>query len=290
MSYHRYYGFAKIIIYFILGVIMKDIALITLHGMGLEKPNYSDKLEEKLRKELAGSWSRVCFKSIHYAPILQEPQDQLWRSMIAEPKNDLDYIKLRKFFLFGFGDAASLEYSAHHENEAYQKVQKLILDTLREAYIALGQDCSKPVIIVAHSLGCQVISNYVWDAQNKKQIFLNMNDYDENESSFLCLQSLQQLTTTGCNIPLFISGIKKRTCFETPNDQFVWDNYYDPDDVLGWPLRQLSTSYEIVTDHDVSVGGVFSSWNPLSHSEYWTDRDVVNPLISRLHNLLALNR
>ena len=100
------------------------------------------------------------------------------------------------------------------------------------------------------------------------------------------LKSLINLVTTGCNIPLFISGISDRQCFNKPNDQFKWDNYYDPDDVLGWPLRQLSNSFNIVKDHDINAGGLFTSWNPLSHLKYWSDKDVINPLADILKNLL----
>jgi hypothetical protein len=36
-----------------------------------------------------------------------------------------------------------------------------------------------------------------------------------------------------------------------PNEGFAWHNLYDEDDALGWP---------------------FNSWNPLSHGDYWTNR------------------
>lgn len=265
---------------------MKDIALITLHGMGKEKPYYFSDLEDELKKRLGSDWTKVSFQNVQYAQILQAPQDQLWRDIKTNPENDIDATKLRQFFLYGFGDAGSLEYSAHNNQTKYIEVQKEIQRALKQAYIELGQDMSKPVVIISQSLGCQVISNYLWDAQHNKFIFKETDNLDPNELDFLKLKSLQNLVTTGCNIPLFISGISKRQCFKKPNTKFKWDNYYDPDDVLGWPLQQLGKSFKIVNDHHINAGGIFTSWNAFSHGKYWSDNDVIRPLANTLMNLL----
>ena len=268
---------------------MKEIALITIHGMGKVKDEYFLDLENQLKNNLGKEWTKVSFQNVQYAPILQGPQNELWGDMInPENNNDLDYTKLRKFFLFGFGDAASLEYSAHRDEIKYIATQKEIQRALKVAYSELGKDNSKPVIIIAQSLGCQVISNYLWDAENNKHIFQDTNNIEANELKFLRLKSLHNLITTGCNIPLFISGIEKkdRKCFKKPNVKFKWSNYYDPDDILGWPLKQLGASFNIVNDCDINSGGIFTSWNPFSHNEYWSDKDVIKPLANILLNHL----
>lgn len=265
---------------------MKELALITIHGMGKEKPDYYMELESGLKKALGHDWSRISFKNVQYAKILQDPQKKLWRDMKREESNDLDCTKLRKFFLYGFGDAGSIEYSGRKDKVKYIDVQKSIQSELQSAFIELGQDKSKPVVIIAHSLGCQVISNYLWDAEHGHNLFDGAPALPADELEFVKLKSLKNLITTGCNIPLFISGIENRECFSKPNPSFKWDNYYDADDVLGWPLRQLGPSYRIVNDHDINSGGLFTSWNPLSHNKYWGDRDVIRPLANRVLNLL----
>lgn len=241
---------------------MKDAALITLHGMGKDKKGYYDGLEEGLKKRLGhDEWRRISFQNVLYAPILQKPQSELWRAIISASENDIDATKLRQFFLFGFGDAGSLEYSAYHDMKKYIKVQQEIQRALSDAYIEMGEDKSKPVVIIAQSLGCQVLSNYLWDSQKGKYIFKNPAGIDADKLEFLRLKSLRNLFTTGCNIPLFISGINEsdRKCFKKPNNKFQWDNYYDPDDVLGWPLRQLGKTYEFIRDHHVNAGGLLTS-------------------------------
>ena len=266
---------------------MKEIALITLHGMGKVKNSYFSDLESELKERMGDDWTRISFQNVQYAPILQRPQSKLWNDMVAAPSNDLDATKLRQFFLFGFGDAGSLEYSAHGNKVKYLEVQQEIQSALKKAYIDLGNDKKKSVVVIAQSLGCQVISNYLWDAEKNKYIFENTNGVNADELEFLKLKSLKHLITTGCNIPLFISGLSDRECFSKPNPGFKWDNYYDPDDVLGWPLKQLGPSFKIVKDHDVNVGGIFTSWNPFSHGNYWSDSDVVRPLANKLLNLLS---
>ncbi|MBV7469314.1 hypothetical protein [Aeromonas sp. sif0611] len=266
---------------------MKEIALITLHGMGKVKPSYYSELEEMLKGRLKEKWTRVSFQNVQYAPILQEPEEKLWASMVETPENELDGTKLRQFFLFGFGDADSLEHSAHTDKKQYIAVQQEIQKALEHALLDFGGDAKRPVVIIAQSLGCQVISNYLWDAQHGNHIFSGTPADQSERTSFLALKSLTNLVTTGCNIPLFIAGLSDRKCFEKPNDSFVWDNFYDPDDVLGWPLKQLGPSYGIVRDHAVNSGGVLSSWNIASHGGYWSDTDVVSPLADILLSKMA---
>lgn len=270
------------------GIQMKEVALITLHGMGKVKPHYYDELESKLKKVLRDDWTKVSFQNVQYAPILQNPENALWSAMLAEESNDLDATKLRKFFLYGFGDAGSLEHSSNRRNEKYLAVQEEIARAVKHAYLDLEGNETKPVIIIAQSLGCQVISNYLWDAQHNLNYFSAQSNDPEQKQDFMKLKSCEHLFTTGCNIPIFNAGLENRECFAKPKLSFKWDNFYDPDDVLGWPLRQLGNTYEnIVKDHHINSGGLISSWNPMSHGAYWGDKDVISPLAKALKNHIS---
>ena len=63
-------------------------------------------------------------------------------------------------------------------------------------------------------------------------------------------------------------GMLSRTaaCLPRPNDNFTWHNYFDVDDVLGYPLHTMADSYDVdwVKDHKVGVGGFLTRWNPAS--------------------------
>ena len=271
---------------------MKEVALITLHGMGAFKQGYEEDLQEKLAKRMGNAWHKVSFQVVDYYSLTHNNQEQLWKKIKSEPNNDIDWHGLRQWFLYSFSDAASLEHSAHRDINLYLDTQYAIRDCLMTALNELGNDPTKPVVIVAQSLGCQVISNYLWDAGHDKYFFSleknpSFNSYTENEKAFLKLHSLRNLVTTGCNIPLFNGGFSQRKCFDASHlHEFKWDNYYDADDVLGWPLRQLDDSYHIVHDHAINAGKLLTSWNPASHGGYWSDNDVIKPLANSLIQLL----
>ncbi|MBE0380363.1 hypothetical protein [Pseudoalteromonas prydzensis] len=263
----------------------KEIAIITLHGMGDYKPNYYEELKSKLVKALDTDWQKVAFEPVQYQPILQNNQNDIWQRMNRFP---LDGSILRRFLLFGFSDAGSLEYSARSNvSDQYIKVQKEIMQALDKVYIELGGN-DKPVIIIAQSLGCQVISNYIWDAKKGSGIFNGLySDASDQLKSFRRLESCVHLLTTGCNIPMFVGGLAPIEAIQKPNDAFTWYNYFDRDDVLGWPLSPLSDSYNaLVIDHEINAGGIFSSWNPWSHGKYWTDKDVIKPLIKKIRSYI----
>lgn len=267
---------------------MKRVALITLHGMGPEKPAYYSKLEEGLSDRLETLWEQVAFVPVHYAALLQGPQDRLWEKLEKDASQKLSYREVRQFMLYGFGDAGSLEHSAARDGNRYREVQACIQTALTTALGQMGGDANRPVMVFAHSLGCQVISNYLWDADlsRNRHLFEGTAKDLSPRMEFLRLRTLRRLITTGCNIPLFIGGLEPRKCFSPPNPGMSWDNFYDPDDILGWPLRQLDPSYDLVRDRQVNVGGLLTSWNPLCHHYYWENEQVLDSMEASLRALL----
>ncbi|MCH7957406.1 MAG: hypothetical protein IIB63_07635, partial [Proteobacteria bacterium] len=100
---------------------------------------------------------------------------------------------------------------------------------------------------------------------------------------------LAGMITFGCNIPLFTFAYTKVVPIQFPapdlpdpgdvRDKAKWLNYFDPDDVLGYPLKSINAAYDAVVDEDIAinVGGLLSNWNFLSHTKYWTDNDFTKP-------------
>ena len=272
----------------------KKIAFLTLHGMGSTRRDYYMDLRDDLIPLVGQNvWKNdIHFGHIYYQDILQGPEIEYFNRV----KGKVDSKKLRKFLLYSLGDPGGLEYSRTIEDSAYEKTQKRIFDALGEAFEAVGSKPA-PVVFIAQSLGCQVLSNYIWDATHyepgKKPTYgiwrYNHSQLGAKDINFRRLRTLRVLVTTGCNISIFIGGLlrSQRKPFKRPNQSFVWENYYDEDDVLGWPLQDLSLGYNaLVRDIEVDVGGIFSSWNPLSHIKYWTDADVQKPLAKHLKSLL----
>jgi len=268
----------------------KKLVFITIHGMGETDREYSQGLKQSLEKQLGEKiWSQVHFEPIYYQVAFQHYQNSVWEKM--RQSTTLAWQDLRKFMLFGFSDASTLEHRATDEGSVYKKIQKLIIYYLKVAREELLSN-DIPVVIVAHSLGCQVISNYLWDAQKNKGIWqLGNLDYPElppEQEDFIKLKSLKYLFTTGCNIPLFVAGFADIKAIPKPNPDFKWLNYYDKDDVLGWPLKPLSPSYDLVVDEDIEIdsGNIWQSWNPQTHDGYWTDEEFIKPLSQVIQGLI----
>ncbi|AFY32629.1 hypothetical protein [Calothrix sp. PCC 7507] len=268
----------------------KELVFITIHGMGETEKEYYLGLKQALEKQLGEEiWSKVHFEPIYYQTALQHYQHSVWENM--RHSTPLAWQDLRKFMLFGFSDVSTLEHRATDDGSVYKKIQKIIIYSLQVARKELETN-NIPIVIVAHSLGCQVISNYLWDAQNNKGIWqtgsLDYPDFKSEQEDFLKLKSLKYLFTTGCNIPLFVAGFADIKAIPKPNADFKWLNYYDKDDVLGWPLKPLSPSYDLVVEQDIEIdsGNIWQSWNPQSHDGYWTDEEFINPLSQVIHSLI----
>lgn len=280
------------------------LSLLTIHGMGDTKENYYKELKKELKKRMKDSFSKVYFESVFYQGILQKNEERVWDRVAKKIKWDY----LRKFLLFGFADAAGLENGKESKESVYSQSQLIIAKKLLSAY--RNTDGERSVLIIAQSLGCQVISCYLWDAKQfadnkspKLGIWQDLNYIQEQinggnpltpeELRFIQGGSLRYLYTTGCNIPIFVAAHAKDQILPAkPNDNFEWHNYYDKDDVLGWPLADLSDEYAaVVKDHQINAGSgfmgwVLKSWNPASHNQYWGDDDILDPLEKHIRALL----
>lgn len=279
---------------------MAEIAVLTLHGMGRQSPEYACDLLKELEDRLGENFGKISFIPAYYQDILQDNEDTVWRNLNAKVRwNDL-----REFVLFGFGDAAGLENGKEQKDSVYKQAQIRIAQALLKAH---QETENGPAIFIAHSLGCHVLSCYLWDARNAENslgIWPKVQNYaaeitengpplSDEQITYLKGDNLQSLFTTGCNIPIFVAAHARKDIlpFTLPDD-CEWHNYYDPDDVLGWPLVPLSDEYKIaVKDHKINAGGnlfdwILKSWNPMSHELYWGDDDVLDHLESEIRKLI----
>jgi hypothetical protein len=284
----------------------KRAALITLHGMGRTEPDYAKDVLTKLERRLDNDYARLHVGAVFYQGLLQPNEDRVWNLV----QNQVGWDALRKFLLFGFADAAGLESSRTDRNGVYAKTQLCIAKELWKAWQELGR-ASRPLVVLAHSLGCQVMSCYFWDAQQTKfggkaraGIWQDIASFaaditggaalGDQELEFLRGESMHTIVTTGCNIPIFVAAHATDEIIPIqPNATFAWHNFYDRQDVLGWPLASLSTQYgNAVRDHPINAasgvwGWILKSWNPLAHGEYWGDKSVLKPLESFLRAALV---
>jgi pimeloyl-ACP methyl ester carboxylesterase len=248
--------------------------------------------ELKCRIERAGADpGGVEFKAAYWGDLLESREESLLRRMCAG--GDLDWVRIRReLVVSGFGDAIAYLGPATAESPYYGAIHARIETALDELQEQLDGHEHAPVVIVAHSLGCAVVSNYLWDAQRE-------TPWARGETPFTRGETVAGLITMGCNLPLFtmalrpnevsavaLPGAHAEQAFRDKagfREHAGWFNFYDPDDVLGYPLKPVSASYAKAVREDIAIntGPVWSA-----HTSYWTDNDVTVPVAKRLVALL----
>ena len=281
---------------------MPQVALLTIHGIGETPLDYAAPMFDALSTRLPALQAWVSFHSVYYQGILKPNQELVWARLDGATK--LHYDELRRFLLFGIGDAAGLENRKEIDGSVYELAQDAIARQLLEA-CQHGLDTA--VVFLAQSLGAQVLSSYIYDAQKAAAggpvgagIWKDIDAWSQRalgrqlldaEKRFIGGATCTAFLSTGCNIPIFVAAHKQMDIkpIAPPTPRFRWLNIYDPDDALGWPLQPLSPGYAVlVEDRAINAGQgmvrwILESWNPLSHLAYWTDEKVVAPLTDMLH-------
>jgi hypothetical protein len=285
---------------------MPTAALVAVHGMGETPRDYATTTFGALAARLGAVAARVDFRSVYYQDILKPNQETVWARIDGAAK--VHYDDLRRFLLFGFGDAAGLENRKEDDGSVYELAQAAIARQLLGVH-AFAPDAR--IVFMAHSLGCQVLSSYVYDAQKalgggtvQAGIWKDVDAWAQRalghrltdaERRFLAGGSCAAFVTTGCNIPIFVAAHRQMDIkpIARPTPAFRWTNLYDPDDALGWPLQPLSPGYGmLVEDRAINAGRgmvewILKSWNPWSHSAYWDDGQVLATLESTLRTATA---
>jgi len=265
---------------------MADLCIAVIHGMGSQQPDYSVPMRNEVNGWLGAASSRVKWKEIYWANILeQREKDYL---TVANANNDLDWIRLRRFMVSAFGDASAYRKTHDPNNSAYNDIHERVRDAIND----LDDGTDAPLVVMAHSLGGHIMSNYIYDMQQSSSVV------PAGSSNFQQMKTLGGMITFGCNIPFFTLAYKKADIkpIQFPGDALTpvqkskakWLNFYDPDDVLGYPLKVINQKYNRVVNEDkaINVGGIFSSWNPMSHQKYWTDNDFTKPVTRFLQSWL----
>jgi hypothetical protein len=283
----------------------KKIGIIVIHGIGEQESTFADDLIKEVRTRLKGKADAVCWQPVWWAPLLEGDETALLRDLSST--NDLDWMRLRRFIIHFLGDAVAYQRvpDGAERRNIYGEIHKAMADglhNLRENLRSgMPNDAPEaPLVIIGHSLGCHIASNHVWDLQHGGGKPVSDNPFERCES-------LAGIVTFGCNIPLFTLAYNKMEPIAFPPKSLAtffrngvpaqdlkaaakWINLYDPDDVLGYPLRPLSAAYAntVTIDRAINAGGLLTSWNPASHNDYWTDDDVTKPITELIEGLLDL--
>ncbi|MEE9269923.1 MAG: hypothetical protein V3V49_06645 [Candidatus Krumholzibacteria bacterium] len=277
------------------------LGVLVVHGMGSQKPDFAEPMKRGLEKCIAARGvdpAGIYWEPVFWAKLLGDKQQKLWRRLSRNRR--FRYRKIREFVVAAMGDAVAYQQSPTRPRSVYTDIHNLVLAHLRKMRRRLG-NADLPLVILAHSLGSVIVSDYIWDRQKKYKPRLY------GRTALERMETLALLITFGSTLPLFSMayypvvsiafpppGVRR---FFPPGTTAAeirrvakWLNYYDRDDVMGYPLKPTSPSYNknVTRDRQVNVGGIFSSWNPLSHTAYWTDKDFCKPVGKAITDVMKL--
>ncbi len=295
------------------------IAVVVVHGIRTDGAGYSSLFQEDVMSRLTRSQrERVEWREVFWGDVTRGNQRAYFER--AKSRAKLAYRGLRwEFVLQGLGDAASYIRTRNTGGAAYHKIQDRLTAALDQLDVPdLGD---RLLVLVGHSLGCQIISSYVWDRnrlkhESAKTTGENAAASDEpavdepavDESAFRRLDTLAGIVTLGSNIPLFTFAFDPKrvipiTRARAPGERAAfpgralapevaakarWLNFFSPFDVLGYPLKPLNPAYDQAVDADIAVwSGRWMFWHPLrAHVGYWRNRTVINKTARMLKGLL----
>lgn len=281
---------------------MARVGVLTIHGMGSQQPGFSTDMVDELRSRLGNDASEFDWQEVYWADALKPREDSLWTAMnqAIQPNGrrvPLDWASIREFVMHNFGDALAYHRDSQPSGQisAYDAIHDIVSADVGALKARLPTDAS--VVILGHSLGALVMSDYIWDRQ--RGISGDPRAKLDHHAGFVSF---------GCNIPLFSLAYATAVPIRFPGDGIPagplrtagrWLNYLDRDDVLGWPLKVLyernlgslnpaqQDTVARIDDYEINVGSFLSSWNPAAHSKYWTDNDFTRPVADYLSRILA---
>jgi len=190
----------------------RNVAVVFVHGIFAERASYAEPMRNALVRLLPRDVQRgLRFESVFWAPEVRGHQRNFMQSVLAQ--TDVIDNRLRRFLIEGLGDAAAYQKTKHRENSMYYHVHGHIGRALDRINTANRAD--QPLVFIGHSLGCHIISSYVWDLNKLKQRSAASIESEpdsairaewtalQRASPFRRLDTFAGFVTLGSNMPLF---------------------------------------------------------------------------------------
>ena len=142
------------------------LAVTAIHGIGNQEAGFSNRLFGHLRKHVdkrlgVGVSNDIAFGEIHWADVLEGRQATYLTR--ADRAGDVDLLSMRSAVVHALGDAAAYQRVASSTNSTYDEIHAVVQQRLGDLRRRAGGDV--PLVVLAQSLGGQIISNYTWDRQ-----------------------------------------------------------------------------------------------------------------------------
>jgi hypothetical protein len=272
---------------------------LLIHGMGDERSHYGKELIKTAGREFSDaikkfghspaqtSWT---VSEAMWSDITQRDQDHVWSLLfqkhlgprvpswpwtLGHPLKWLRRLRYwsygRKFVLNYLGDPIAYVPGLIKYQEIHRRISDELIRYQKDA-IRQGATAQNPALltVVAHSLGSVIFSDLFHDMARR---------YNTWPSEI----RLANFFSLGSPITLYRLRYGAQDPFNQPllvqDPDGLWINVFDPQDILGYPLKPLNPEYHaaVFADKEINAG---QWWNPLhwlqgmtpfSHLLYWKD-------------------
>ena len=284
--------------------------IVLIHGIGDKCDGFSLWLQGKIKSEFERTVLRVLshkppedgirFCEALWNNVTQVDQDKLWDALFPLMENRnipskelvksplslfrrFKYMSLFRRLVVNFqGDIVA--YIESPGANKYQLVHGKVyqaFEACTKDIVSTGATPQNPILVtvVGHSLGAVIASDLLYDALIKKTRWW---------PSQLCLANMMSLGS-----PLALYKLR----YGSDGDSFTqtitmqdshgrWINFYDPQDIIGYPLKRLNKSYDeaVFLDKEMNVGQWWNPWHlllqntPFNHHLYLRDRVVAKAI------------
>ncbi len=248
------------------------VNVLLVHGIGISEPEWARRIIPCLQQaawEEARRLLRESFPPDLNPEAILVVEAAYWGDVLQAREDDL-YLRLDQGHQALYGVSGWMQLLWHWlRKKEYRFVADAIADilgyldseicvkvqqTLAESLLRLRQKSPEsasrpPLTIIAHSLGCVVTSEYVWDRAKARSA--------QGQTGFDAGWEFTNFFTLGSPLALFSlkfggpEAFKKPIMVEAATGR--WVNLFDDDDPIGMPLRLLNDAYEKAVFRDVLV-------------------------------------
>ena len=258
---------------------MKKLGILLIRGSGSLSHQRQEKFLEKLWPELSKrgiNSNEIATQFLEWQAVLEIHQRRLVDRMFEDDVRVKSKL-IRKLVMLNIADLINYGGRPNNPSDVYTEVHEKINFDIKRLQAKLPENT--PIIILASSMGTEVIQNHIWDRQKHRDLFAG-------ESEFECLETLVGMFTMGNNLPLFAAALPANELCpirfpgnvlpEELKERAKWANIFDKNDPFGFPIKFINEAYQAanVEDKEMNVGSFLTSWNLISHLEYWTSKKV----------------
>jgi len=275
---------------------MKKLAMLLIRGSGSPGfesqeeflDNFFKQLERKGMPRKAIEYEFLDW----YSPLESQQLELLER--LEKSQTPVKGISLRKFLLTNISDLINYRGGSVFNSISYHEVHKAVHKNIKSLQARVSEDT--PLVIIASSMGTEIINNHIWDRQRWPEKHQNEPD-PFGETPFERLETLIGFFTLGNNIPIFASTYKiddlqpidfpGKALTNQHKARSFWENIYDKNDPMGYPIKFINMHYKLssLKDMEINVGGLLTFWNLGSHLKYWSSNRLRKHITNRIYEL-----